>query len=201
MHWLLRHNQLIALNTNANDARLTTSKNMRPTMQNNKLVTQSNAVSGKTKNWQFSSGDGTIASLSDSGSKSLTGLEKAAKRLRKTPQLGRICRCSNMMASPLVSISAALVGAATAASATGIAGIWLASGIDSVLNQLVVEITGQFPTVFKTIGEQVVPSETNQDLKQFLANQSLWCKCEYKCHSYAEQWIGSNDQVWKSNWT
>ena len=168
-----RSNQLIT-EQQYNDARLALAqKYALDNAKQQTAITQFNAAQEKTRTDNFKSTMGTIASLSSSGNKELAAIGKAAAITNAT--IDGYAAVQKAMASappPFNFALAALVGAATAANVAKIAGVGLAGGIDSVPKSAGGGNNGDnFPAILKP-GERVVPSETNQDLKQFLANQS-----------------------------
>jgi len=135
-------------------------------------VTQFNAQQEKTRADNFKSTMGTIAGLASSSNKELATIGKAAAIYNATIDGYAAVQKALASAPPPFNIGlAAAVGAATAANVAKIAGVGLANGIDSVPRSAGGGNNGDnFPAVLKA-GERVVPSETNQDLKEFLANQ------------------------------
>lgn len=116
----------------------------------------------------FASTLNTISSLASANNSVLAGIGKAAAITQATIDGYAAVQKALASAPPPFNFAlAAVVGAATAANVAKIAGVPLASGIDEVPG------TGNqdnFPAVLMP-GERVVPTETNQDLKAFLANQ------------------------------
>jgi hypothetical protein len=135
-------------------------------------VTQFNAQQEKTRADNFKGTMSTIASLSSSGNKELAAIGKAAAITNATIDGYSAVQKALASAPPPFNFAlAGLVGAATAANVAKIAGVGLAGGIDSVPSSAGGGNNGDnFPAILKS-GERVVPSETNQDLKEFLANQ------------------------------
>ena len=110
----------------------------------------------------------TIATLSQSGNKTLASIGKAAAITNATIDGYAAVQKALASAPPPYNFAlAALVGAATAANVAKISGVGLATGIDSVPG---IGNKDNFPAVLAP-GERVVPSETNQDLTEFLDNQ------------------------------
>lgn len=112
---------------------------------------------------------GTISSLASSSSKELAAIGKAAAITNAT--IDGIAAVQKALASappPVNFALAAAVGAATAANVAKIAGVGLQRGIDSVPG---IGNQDNFPAVLAP-GERVVPSQTNQDLTEFLRKQS-----------------------------
>jgi len=126
------------------------------------------AAANKQRIDDFKSTMGTIAGLSQSGNKELAAIGKAAAITNATIDGYAAVQKALASAPPPFNFGlAALVGAATAANVAKIAGVGLKTGIDSVPG------TGSrdnFPAVLAP-GERVVPTKTNQDLTEFLANQ------------------------------
>lgn len=135
-------------------------------------ITQFNAQQEKTRADNFKGTMSTIASLSSSGNKELAAIGKAAAITNATIDGYAAVQKALASAPPPFNFAlAGLVGAATAANVAKIAGVGLAGGIDSVPSSASGGNNGDnFPAVLKA-GERVVPSETNQDLKEFLAKQ------------------------------
>lgn len=136
-------------------------------------ITQFQAQQEKTRADNFKGTMGTIASLASSGNKELAAIGKAAAITQATIDGYAAVQKALASAPPPFNFGlAALVGAATAANVAKIAGVGLKNGIDSVPRSSGGGNSGDnFPAVLKP-GERVVPTETNQDLTAFLANQS-----------------------------
>lgn len=129
-----------------------------------KLQTDTN----KQRQENFKSTLGTIATLSDSSNKELAAIGKAAAI--STATIDGIAAVQKALASappPFNFALAGAVGIATAANVAKIAGVGLARGIDSVPG---VGTRDNFPAVLAP-GERVVPSKSNEDLTNFLAEQ------------------------------
>jgi len=116
---------------------------------------------------------GTISSLQSSSSKELAAIGKAAAVSQATIDGYAAVQKALASAPPPFNFAlAALVGAATAANVAKIAGVGLQSGITNVpKNASGGNFGDNFPAVLSP-GERVVDSQTNQDLKAFLANQN-----------------------------
>lgn len=167
-----RNNNLVT-EQQYNDAKLALAQKY--AMDNAKqqtAVTQFNAQQEKTRADNFKGTMSTIASLSSSGNKELAAIGKAAAITNATIDGYAAVQKALASAPPPFNFAlAGLVGAATAANVAKIAGVGLAGGIDSVPSSASGGNNGDnFPAVLKA-GERVVPSETNQDLKEFLAKQ------------------------------
>jgi hypothetical protein len=116
---------------------------------------------------------GYISSLQSSSSKELAAIGKGAAIAQATMDgisaVQGAYKWGAVTGGPALGAAfAAAAAAATAANVAKIAGVGLASGIDSVPG---VGSRDNFPAVLAP-GERVVPSETNQDLTAFLARQS-----------------------------
>lgn len=135
-------------------------------------ITQFNAQQEKVRQENFKSTMGTIASLSSSGNKELAAIGKAAAITNATIDGYAAVQKALASAPPPFNFGlAALVGAATAANVAKIAGVGLAGGIDSVPRSAGGGNSGDnFPAMLMP-GERVVPTNTNEDLKEFLSNQ------------------------------
>lgn len=118
----------------------------------------------------FKSTMGVIASLSESGNKELAAIGKAAAITNATIDGYAAVQKALASAPPPFNFAlAAAVGVATAANVSKIAGVGLASGITEIPRSAGGGNNGDnFPAVLKS-GERVVDSDTNQDLKAFLA--------------------------------
>jgi hypothetical protein len=114
----------------------------------------------------------TISSLSSSGNKELAAIGKAAAITNATIDgYAAVQKALSSAPPPFNFALAALVGAATAANVAKISGVGLQSGITEVPRSAGGGNLGDnFPAVLNP-GERVVDSQTNQDLKAFLANQ------------------------------
>lgn len=116
---------------------------------------------------------GVIASLQNSNIKELHTIGKAAAVANATIDGYAAVQKALASAPPPFNFAvAALVGAATAANVSKIAGVGLKRGIDSVPG---VGTADNFPAVLAP-GERVVPSQTNQDLTEFLKRQDMGAK-------------------------
>lgn len=107
----------------------------------------------------------TIATLSQSSNKTLATIGKAAAITNATIDGYAAVQKALASAPPPFNFAlAALVGAATAANVAKIAGVGLATGIDSVPG------IGKADNFQATLapGERVIPTETNKDLTAFL---------------------------------
>lgn len=134
-------------------------------------ITQANAVQEKTRADNFKGTMSTIATLSSSGNKELAAIGKAAAITNATIDGYAAVQKALASAPPPFNFAlAGLVGVASAANVAKIAGVGLKGGIDSVpMSSSGGNGGDNFPAVLKS-GERVVPSQTNQDLKEFLAN-------------------------------
>lgn len=142
-------------------------KQNKQAMEFNKKFTKFEADEQKTRTENLSSTFATIATLSTSSNKTLAAIGKAAAITTAT--IDGIVATQKALASappPFNFALAGLVGVATAANVAKIAGVQLASGIDSVPG---IGSRDNFPAVLAP-GERVVPKETNKDLKNFLKN-------------------------------
>lgn len=120
---------------------------------------------GKLRAANLSSTLGVIASLSQSSSKELASIGKAAAI--STATIDGYAAVQKALASappPFNFALAAAVGMATAANVAKIAGVGLNKGIDSVPG---IGSGDSVPAVL-TPGERVVPQKTNEDLTNFL---------------------------------
>jgi hypothetical protein len=135
-------------------------------------MTQFQAQQEKTRQENFKSTMGTIAGLASSGNKELAAIGKAAAITNATIDGYAAVQKALASAPPPFNFGlAALVGAATAANVAKIAGVGLAGGINEVPRSSRGGNGGDnFPAMLMP-GERVVPTETNQDLKQFLAGE------------------------------
>lgn len=135
-------------------------------------ITQFNAQQEKTRQENFKSTMGTIAGLASSGNRELAAIGKAAAITQATIDGYAAVQKALASAPPPFNFGlAALVGAATAANVAKIAGVGLKNGITEVPRSAGGGNLGDnFPAVLNP-GERVVPAETNQDLKEFLANR------------------------------
>ena len=107
-----------------------------------------------------------IATLSESSNKELAAIGKAAAITTATIDGYAAVQKALASAPPPFNFAlAALVGVATAANVAKIAGVGLKGGIDEVPG---IGNQDNFPAVLAP-GERVVPSQTNKDLKEFLA--------------------------------
>ncbi len=113
-----------------------------------------------------------IATLQSSSSKELAAIGKAAAITTATIDGYAAVQKALASAPPPINFGlAALVGVATAANVAKIAGVGLASGITEVpASASGGNLGDNFPAILQS-GERVVDSQTNQDLKAFLANQ------------------------------
>jgi hypothetical protein len=137
------------------------------------VMTQANANQEKTRQENFKSTMGTISSLASSGNKELAAIGKAAAIQQATVDGYAAVQKALASAPPPFGFAlAAAVGAATAANVAKIAGVpGLKSGITEVPRSSSGGNGGDnFPAMLNP-GERVVDSQTNQDLKAFLANQ------------------------------
>lgn len=141
-------------------------------MKQQTAQTQFEMQQQKTRQENFKSTMGTIASLSSSGNKELAAIGKAAAITNATIDGYAAVQKALASAPPPFNFAlAALVGAATAANVAKISGVSLAGGINEVPKSARGGNGGDnFPAMLMP-GERVVPTETNQDLKEFLANQ------------------------------
>lgn len=122
----------------------------------------------KTREQNFASTLGTISTLASSNNKTLAGIGKAAAITQATIDGFAAVQKALAAAPPPFNFAlAGLVGAATAANVAKIAGVPLRGGIDEVPG---IGDRDVFPAVLAP-GERVVPAETNQDLKNFLASR------------------------------
>lgn len=135
-------------------------------------ITQFNAQQEKQRQENFKSTMGTIAGLASSGNRELASIGKAAAITQATIDGYAAVQKALASAPPPFNFGlAALVGAATASNVAKIAGVGLKNGITEVPRSASGGNSGDnFPAVLNP-GERVVPAETNQDLKEFLANQ------------------------------
>lgn len=109
----------------------------------------------------------SISSLSSSSNKELAAVGKAAAIAQATIDgYAAVQKALSAAPPPYNFALAALVGTATAANIAKIAGVGLQSGIDSVPG---IGNRDNFPAVLAP-GERVTDKNTNQDLKEFLAN-------------------------------
>lgn len=134
---------------------------------------QDEAKFNKTRQENFKDTMNTIATLSQSGNKELAAIGKAAAITNATIDGYAAVQKALASAPPPFNFAlAALVGAASAANVAKIAGVGLKSGITEVPRSAGGGNNGDnFPAVLQA-GERVVDSQTNQDLKAFLANQN-----------------------------
>lgn len=126
----------------------------------------------KTKQADFKSTMDIIAGLANSSSKELATIGKAAAIYNATIDGYAAVQKALAQGGFLGIGMAAVVGAAAAANVAKIAGVsGLAGGIDSVPGSAGGGNNGDnFPAMLKK-GERVVPTQTNQDLKEFLSRQ------------------------------
>lgn len=111
---------------------------------------------------------GNLATLQQSGNRDLVAIGKAAAIAQAT--ISGIQAVQNALAVPPYPVGLALAasaGIAAAANVAKIAGVGLKGGIDSVPG---IGSSDNFPAVLAP-GERVVPSQTNQDLTDFLARE------------------------------
>ncbi len=123
----------------------------------------------KLREQNFGSTLGVIAGLASSNNKTLAGIGKAAAITQAT--IDGFAAVQKALASappPFNFALAGLVGVATAANVSKIAGTPLATGIDSVPG---IGSSDNFPAMLAP-GERVVPAKTNEDLTAFLEKQS-----------------------------
>lgn len=135
-------------------------------------ITAFNAAQEKQRQDNFKSTMSTISGLASSGNKELAAIGKAAAITNAT--IDGFAAVQKALASappPFNFALAAAVGAATAANVAKIAGTPLKTGITEVPRSSSGGNSGDnFPAILSP-GERVVDSQTNQDLKAFLANQ------------------------------
>lgn len=150
-----------------------TQKHITDNQKMQKSLADLDKASNKERAENFKSTMGTIATLSESGNKELAAIGKAAAITNATIDGYAAVQKALASAPPPFNFAlAALVGAATAANVAKIAGVGLASGITEVPRSAGGGNNGDnFPAILKS-GERVVDSQTNQDLKAFLANQN-----------------------------
>lgn len=123
----------------------------------------------KVREQNFDSSLGVIAGLAGSNNKTLAAIGKAAAITQAT--IDGFAAVQKALASappPFNFALAGLVGVATAANVSKIAGVPLATGIDSVPG---IGSSDNFPAMLAP-GERVVPAKTNEDLTAFLEKQS-----------------------------
>lgn len=149
-----------------------TQKHILDNQKMQKSLADMDKENNKTRADNFKSTMGTIATLSESGNKELAAIGKAAAITNATIDGYAAVQKALASAPPPFNFAlAALVGAATAANVAKIAGVGLATGITEVPRSAGGGNNGDnFPAMLKS-GERVVDSQTNQDLKAFLANQ------------------------------
>ena len=129
--------------------------------------TKFDAEAGKSRLDNMKSTLGAISTLSSSKNKELAFIGKAAAISMAT--IDGFAAVQKALASappPFNFALASLVGIATAANIAKIAGTPLKTGIDSVPGS---GSADNFPAMLAP-GERVVPTKTNEDLTQFLAN-------------------------------
>lgn len=133
--------------------------------------TQNEKEQQKVRAENLKSTFGQIATLSSSSNQTLAAIGKAAAITNATIDGYAAVQKALASAPPPFNFAlAALVGTATAANVAKIAGVGLASGITEIPRSASGGNNGDnFPAVLKS-GERVVDSDTNQDLKAFLAN-------------------------------
>lgn len=127
----------------------------------------------KAKEQNFKDSIATIATLQSSGNQELAAIGKAAAIYQATIDGYAAVQKALASAPPPFNFAiAAAVGAATASNVAKIAGVQgFARGVDSVPFSASGGNNGDnFPAMLKA-GERVVPTETNRDLTEFLANQ------------------------------
>lgn len=140
-----------------------------------KLATERNKMEETLNKQRISAVQGmfaNLATLQQSSSKELAAIGKAAALSQAT--IDGILAVQKALASappPFNYALAASVGVATAQNISKIMGVGLQSGITEVpRNAGGGNLGDNFPAILKP-GERVVDSETNQDLKKFLAGQ------------------------------
>lgn len=133
--------------------------------------TQFEVANQKTRAQNLKDSFSYIATLSTSGNATLAAIGKAAAITTATIDGYAAVQKALAAAPPPFNFAlAALVGTATAANVAKIAGVGLASGITEVPASARGGNSGDnFPAILQS-GERVVDSQTNQDLKSFLAN-------------------------------
>lgn len=130
--------------------------------------TKSEEQNQKEREQNFSASLGVIAGLANSNNKTLAAIGKAAAITQAT--IDGFAAVQKALASappPFNFALAGLVGVATAANVAKIAGVPLATGIDSVPG---IGSRDNFPAVLAP-GERVVPTKTNEDLTKFLSGE------------------------------